>query len=59
MADPADLLAASRAASEALDAARQRMRAEKTQESAMAYCRAFVAAKTAREALPKPRLVAQ
>ena len=55
--DPALLLYRAARASEELQHARETMRREKTPEAAMGFCRAFQAAKEAREALPKPRLV--
>lgn len=55
--DPSTLLQRAQTASSTLDAARERMRSEKTVASALDYCHAFMAAKTAREKLPKPRLI--
>lgn len=54
---PEELLANAQHASDELRQARDHMRKEKTAEAAITYCKAFQAARTAREAIPKPRLV--
>lgn len=55
---PAELLRQAKAASAAVDVARENMRKEKTAVAAIEFCKAFQAAKAAREALPKLRAIA-
>lgn len=54
---PAELIQQAQAASAGLEVARDNMRKEKTAVAAIEFCKAYTAAKAAREALPKLRLI--